>query len=94
MSENTEDILVGRREYDKLRADYIVVSNQLSTVIAKFTEFQVDVKAELTAIRLENKELLGVWNTAKGTSSFIMWLSKLLIAAGIITAFFKWGPLK
>lgn len=94
MIEHDQQITVGRREYDKLQADYLVLSNQLTVVLAKFGEFEITIKNELAAIRLENKELLGVWNTAKGTSSFILWLSKLLIAAGVITAFFKWGPLK
>lgn len=88
------DLSVGRREYDKLQSDYITLGNQLNTVITQLGKFEIEMKAELTAVRAENKELLDVWKTAKGINSFIIWLSKFIIGAGIVTAFFKWGPLK
>ena len=94
MSSGDNEINVGRREYDKLQADYVALGNQMSVLISKFTEFQIEMKSELAAVRSENKEILGVWTTAKGTSAFIIWLGKLLVAAGIIAVFFKWGPLK
>jgi hypothetical protein len=88
------ELAVGRREYDTLQADYIKVSTQLTAIDVKLTQYQLKVEAELTAVRAENRELLDFWKTAKGVNSFVMWLSKFLIGAGIITAFFKWGPLK
>lgn len=90
----TLESAVGRREYDKLQSDYLAVMGQLNTVLQKLTAIETEMKSELTAVRSENKELLDFWKTAKGVNSFILWLSKFLIGAGVITAFFKWGPLK
>lgn len=90
----TQEVAVGRREYDKLQAEYIAVSAQLTSVLEKLTKMEVKMESELTAIRSENKDLLEFWKTAKGVNSFVLWLSKFLIGAGIITAFFKWGPLR
>lgn len=94
MSDPTQEMNVGRREYDKLQADYIAVAGQLSAVLNKLNVIEIEFKAELTAIRAENKDLLEFWKTARGVNSFILWVSKFLIGVGIISAFFKWGPLK
>lgn len=88
------DITVGRREYDKMQQDYLALSNQLTSVLHELAAMRVDMKVEISAVRSENKELLDLWKTAKGVNSFIVWLTKFVISAGVITAFFKWGPLK
>ncbi len=88
------EVTVGRREYDKLQADYMLLQNQFNTLLSEISAFRTDMKAEMAAVRAENKELLDIWKTAKGVNSFIMWLSKFLIGAGVVTAFFKWGPIK
>lgn len=84
----------GRRSYDKLESDYMALSAQLATVLAELTALRTDMKIEIAAVRSENAELLGIWKTAKGVNSFIIWLSKFIIGVGIVAAFFKWGPLK
>jgi hypothetical protein len=85
-----QPVTVGRREYDKLQADYLALLAQLQAQNIEMAS----IKAEVLASRADMKELLDLWKTMKGVNSFVVWLSKFLIGAGIITAFFKWGPIK
>ncbi len=94
MSITSSDHAVGRREYDKLQSDYMALSVQMAGLLTEMAAMRAENKAALDAVRAENKELLDIWKTAKGVNSFIVWFSKFVIGAGIIAAFFKWGPIK
>lgn len=47
------------------------------------------LKTEMTELRTDIKGLIEAWNTAKGMTSFIKWLSGMIIAGGII-----WGLIR
>lgn len=79
--------MAGRRSYDELQADHAILSAKVEELTAEIAELRKDIK-----------DLVGAWQTAKGVTAFVSWLSKFLTGSGIIFgmvyAFLHWGPPK
>lgn len=52
-----------------------------------------ELQTEISELRADIKGLVEAWNTAKGMTSFVKWLSGLIIAFGVVAALFR-GLLK
>lgn len=82
--EDTHSV-AGRRSYDELQADHLILTNKVG-----------ELTAEVVALRQDIKDLVAAWNTAKGVTAFVSWLSKFITGAGIICgmvyAFLHWSP--
>lgn len=59
------------------------------TEIARVKSELVDVHEELKELRGDIKDLIEAWNTAKGITSFVKWLSGILVGVASIFAFVK-----
>jgi hypothetical protein len=48
-----------------------------------------ELKSEVKELRTDIKELIEAWNTAKGVTSFVKWLSGFIAASASVYAFLK-----
>jgi hypothetical protein len=48
-----------------------------------------DLKTEVAELRGDIKDLIEAWNTAKGMTTFVKWLSSTVVACGTLYALFK-----
>ena len=72
---NLVDLEHQRRSYDAEIAD---LKSELS-----------DVKDQLTELNVNVAGLVEAWNTAKGVTAFVRWLSGVAIAIGVLFAALK-----
>jgi uncharacterized coiled-coil DUF342 family protein len=61
--------------------------NERDLEIAELKHEIKELKSDVNKLSADIKGLIEAWNTAKGMTSFVKWLSGLIIAGGIIWKF-------
>lgn len=72
MSNSPETNAFGRRNYDV----------EITRLESKVENLQNEVKE----LRLDIKDMVDAWKSAKGLTSFVKWISGILLAVGAIIA--------